>query len=94
LHPLEDVFRLNCELGYWIAEPFWGKGIATEAVKQMARYARENFHFKRLFARPYGRNIASQKVLEKAGFTLEAHIEQNIIKNDQLEDELIYALRF
>jgi ribosomal-protein-alanine N-acetyltransferase len=94
LHPLEDVFRLNCELGYWIAEPFWGKGIATEAVKQMARYAQENFHFKRLFARPYGRNIASQKVLEKAGFTLEAHIEQNIIKNHQLEDELIYALRF
>ncbi len=94
LHPLKDVFRLNCELGYWVAEPYWGKGFATEAVRQMTRYAHDNFHFKRLFARPYGSNIASQKVLEKAGFKREAYIEQNIIKNNQLEDELIYAIRF
>jgi RimJ/RimL family protein N-acetyltransferase len=94
LHPLKDVFRLNCELGYWVAEPHWGKGIATQAVKQMIEYARDNFSYKRLFARPYGSNIASQKVLEKAGFTLEAHIVQNILKNDRLEDELIYAIRF
>lgn len=94
LHPLKDVFRLNCELGYWVAEPFWGQGIATHAVKQMLDYAQENFDFTRIFARPYGRNMASQKVLEKAGFTLEAKLEKTIIKNGVLEDELIYAVRF
>jgi len=94
LHPLEDVFRLNCELGYWVAEPFWGKGIATKAITLMVDYAKKNYAFTRLFARPYGSNIASQKALEKAGFVLEARFDKTLIKNGRLEDELVYGLRF
>jgi RimJ/RimL family protein N-acetyltransferase len=93
LHPLEDVFRLNCELGYWVAEPFWGKGIATQAIALMTEYAKANFAFTRLFARPYGSNIGSQKALLKAGFVLEGRFEKTIIKNGKLEDELVFGLR-
>ncbi len=94
LHPQTDIFRINCELGYWLAEPYWGQGITSAAVKQMVQYAKENFNFQRVFARPFGSNLASQKVLEKVGFTLEAHFENNVIKNGKLEDILVYGYRF
>lgn len=93
LHPESDVFRFNCELGYWLAEPFWGRGYVTQAVQAMVVYARENFNFRRLYARPYGRNVASQRVLEKAGFVLEAKFEKIVFKNEQFEDLWIYAYR-
>lgn len=93
IHPQSDIMRKNAELGYWLAEPFWGKGIVTEAVKQMVDFAFENYDIERVYARPFGSNIGSQKVLEKAGFTLEARIEGNIFKMGQFEDELIYAVR-
>ena len=94
LHPQEDVFRFNCELGYWLAEPYWGKGYTTQAVLLMLDYARKNFPFRRIFARPYGHNEASQKVLEKAGFKLEAKFEKTVFKNGRFEDEWVYGYRF
>jgi [ribosomal protein S5]-alanine N-acetyltransferase len=93
LHIQEDVYRKNAELGYWLAEPFWGKGIITAAVPQMVDYGFKNFDIVRIFARPFGRNVASQKVLEKAGFKLEAKFEKTMYKNGQFEDELVYAIR-
>lgn len=93
IHPLQDIFRLNAELGYWLAEPHWGKGIMTLAVRQMVDYAFNHYDVNRVFARPFGNNHASQKVLEKAGFTLEARFEKTLIKNGELLDELVYALR-
>ncbi len=93
LHQQEDIFFTNAELGYWLAEPFWGKGIMTSAVKQMVEYGFSNFEFRRIFARPFGTNLASQKVLLNAGFELEATFEKTIVKNDQFLDEYIYAVR-
>ena len=93
IHPKSDVDRLNAELGYWIGEPFWGKGIMPQAIEQMIPYAFANFEIHRIFARPYGDNPASQRVLEKAGFVLEARFEKTLIKNGELKDELIYAFR-
>jgi RimJ/RimL family protein N-acetyltransferase len=93
LHPQPDIYRKNMELGYWLAEPYWGKGIATRAVVQMTAYGFDTFDIERIFARPYGHNTASQKVLEKAGFKLEAKLEKTIIKNGEMLDELIYAVR-
>jgi len=81
------------ELGYFLGEPFWGNGITTEAVRTIVEYGFKNFDITRIYARPYGNNTASQKVLEKAGFTLEARIEKNIYKNGEFLDELIYAVR-
>lgn len=93
LHPQSDVFRKNAELGYWLAEPYWGKGIMTNAVKQMVEYSFSNFDINRIFARPFGSNIASQHVLEKAGFQVEARFHGTIIKNGKEEDEVVYAVR-
>ncbi len=93
LHPKNDIMRKNGELGYWLAEQYWGKGIITKAIKQMSDYGFENFDIERIFARPFGTNIASQKALEKAGYKLEAHLENTLYKNQEYQDELIYALR-
>ena len=81
------------ELGYWLAEPFWGQGIITRAIGQMVQYGFENFDITRIFARPFGTNIGSQKALKKAGFLLEARFEKTLFKNGQFLDELVYALR-
>lgn len=93
IFPQSDIFKLNAELGYWLAEPFWGKGIMSESIPLMIDYAYKNWAIDRIFARPFGRNIASQRVLEKAGFIFEHRIEKNLIKNNQLEDEFIYSIR-
>lgn len=93
IHPQTDVFRKNAELGYWLAQPFWGHGIMTRAVMQMVDYGFRHRDIDRIFARPFGTNIASQKVLEKAGFRLEARYEKTIVKNGEYLDELVYAVR-
>lgn len=93
IHPQEDVHRKNAELGYWLGEPFWGNGIITKAIEQIADYGFKNFDITRIFARPYGTNLASQRVLEKTGFTLEARFEKTLFKNGEYKDELIYAIR-
>lgn len=93
IHPQEDVFRRNAELGYWLAEPFWNKGIVGNAIKEIVGFAFDTYEIDRVFARPFGTNLASQRVLEKNGFILEARFEKVLVKNGELEDELIYAVR-
>lgn len=93
IHPQQDIMCKNAELGYWLAQPFWGQGIVPEAVNQICNWAFNAYDITRIFARPFGRNIASQKVLEKTGFILEATLKQTIFKNGKFEDELIYARR-
>lgn len=93
LHPQSDIYARNAELGYWLAEPFWGKGIMSEAVQQITEYGFTTFDIDRIFARPFGSNIGSQRVLEKSGFILEAHLKNTLFKNGKYEDELIYAMR-
>ena len=93
IHPQKDIFRMNGELGYWLAEKHWGKGIMTNAIKDMVLYAFKKFDINRIFTRPYGNNIGSQRVLEKAGFVFEARFEKTIIKNGELLDELVYSIR-
>lgn len=93
IHPKADIERKNAELGYWLSEEYWGQGIITKAIKQMTEFAFTTFDINRVFARPFGNNIASQKVLEKAGFILEGKFENSFIKNAEYLDELIYAIR-
>ena len=93
LHPQADVYRKNAELGYWLAEPYWGKGIITEVIKQMVDYGFRTFDINRIFARPFGTNAGSQKALQKAGFTLEGRFEKTCFKNGEYVDELVYAIR-
>ncbi|MDX1683856.1 MAG: GNAT family protein [Saprospiraceae bacterium] len=93
VHPQSDIWSRNMEMGYWLAEPFWGRGIITKAVEAMVTHGFNSFDVDRIFARPFGSNEASQRVLEKAGFTLEARFKNTIYKNGQYHDELIYAIR-
>ncbi len=93
IHPQSDIYRKNAELGYWLAEPFWGNKIITKAIAEIVAYAFETFEIERVFAIPFGSNTASQRVLEKAGFTLEGRFGRTIFKNGEFEDELVYAIR-
>jgi len=93
IHPQEDIHRNNAELGYWLAEPFWGQGIISEAIKQTVDFAFTTYDINRVFAIPFGTNIASQKVLEKNNFILEGKFDKVLIKNGELLDELVYAIR-
>ena len=63
-----DIHRKNAELGYWLAEPFWGKGITTKAVEMLVSEAFEQLDITRIFARPFHSNKASHRVLEKSRF--------------------------
>lgn len=93
IHSQHDIFRYNAELGYWLAEPYWGRGIMTQIIPQVVAYGFENFSINRIFARPFETNKASKRVLEKCGFELEAHLKGTIFKNDAFLDELIYSIR-
>ncbi len=93
IFPQQDIFSKNAELGYWLAEPYWGKGIMTEAIRQMCDYGFRKFNIDRIYARPFGSNLPSQKVLEKTGFKLEGRFEGTIVKNGVVHDELVYGLR-
>ncbi|MBE9584160.1 GNAT family N-acetyltransferase [Mucilaginibacter sp. JRF] len=86
-----DIHRNNAEIGYWLGEPYWGKGYATEAVKLLTEYA-FNIGLIRVFAGVFAHNKASQRVLEKAGYTLEAILRSAIVKNGEVMDEHLYAI--
>ena len=93
VHLQTDIYCKNAELGYWLGEEYWGQGYITHAIEQMIQYAFNSFDIDRIYAKPFGSNIASQRVLEKTGFVLEAHLSKTIFKNNVYEDELIYAVR-
>jgi ribosomal-protein-alanine N-acetyltransferase len=89
---MSDIYRKNLEIGYFISEPFWGKGIATKAIKAATSYAFKDFDIVRVFAEPFTDNAGSRRVLEKAGFRLEATLKRNVIKNGIIKDSCIYSV--
>ena len=92
LVPQEDVYRNNAEIGYWLGEPFWNKGIGTLAVKLITSYGFRQLNLKRIQAGIFEFNKASMKVLEKNGFRKEGIFRQSICKNGQFWDEHRYAI--
>ena len=88
----DNVHRLTAEIGYYVAEPYWGNGITTEAVKLICEYIFANTDIVRIFATPYAANDASCRVLEKVGFEYEGTLRKNAIKNGQNMDMKMYAL--
>jgi RimJ/RimL family protein N-acetyltransferase len=89
--PHQDVERVSSEVGYWLGEAFWGRGITTEALSAITTYAIATHGFTRLFALPFAHNEASCRVLEKAGYVLEARLRKSAIKDGQIRDQLQYA---
>ena len=88
----ENIHRRTAELGYYIAEEYWGKGVMTEAVKQICEYVFKNSDIVRIYAEPFADNTASCRVLEKAGFQFEGILKNNAVKNGKIIDMKIYAL--
>jgi ribosomal-protein-alanine N-acetyltransferase len=86
-----DVERMSAEIGYWLGEDVWGRGIATEAVEAVTRDAIARHQLTRLFALPFAGNAASCRVLEKAGYVLEARLRRSAIKEGVIRDQFQYA---
>jgi ribosomal-protein-alanine N-acetyltransferase len=91
VRPRADVERFSGEIGYFIAEEYWGRGIATEAIRAMTHIAIKQYGLHRLFALIDAPNQASARACEKAGYTFEARLKDAVFKNDQFYDQMIYA---
>ena len=87
-----NIHRQTAELGYYIAEEYWGKGIMTEAVKQICAYVFAKSDIIRIYAEPFAYNIASCRVLEKVGFQYEGTLRSNAVKNGKVIDMEMYSL--
>ncbi|MGN0150973.1 MAG: GNAT family N-acetyltransferase [Wujia sp.] len=88
----DDVYEKSGELGYWLAEECWGKGIMTEAVKKICREAYDKFDIVRIFAEPFAHNMGSRRVLEKAGFTCEGIMRDGVFKGGMVYSYCMYSL--
>lgn len=87
----KNIHRHTAEIGYYIAEEYWGKGLMTEAVKQICSYIFDKSNIVRIYAEPFSYNKASCRVLEKAGFLYEGTLRSNAIKNGKTIDMLMYS---
>lgn len=86
-----DIERCGAELGYWLGEPFWGRGIASDAIMLTSAYGFEALGLLRIFAVPFAGNAPSQRVLEKAGFSREGVMRRAAIKDGAVQDLVLYA---
>lgn len=91
IFPQSDIHEKSAEIGYFLSEKHWGKGIMPKAIADIVAYGFENFDIVRIYARPFSTNKGSQRVLEKSGFKLEARLEKALFKHGEYMDELIYA---
>lgn len=87
-----DIRRRSAELGYWLGEPYWGRGIVTEVVRAVTRYGFATFDLEHIFAGLFERNTGSRRVLEKAGFSLEGRLRMHVTKDGQTMNDLIYGI--
>jgi RimJ/RimL family protein N-acetyltransferase len=89
--PLEDEEYRSAEIGYWLGEEFWGRGITTEVLIAVTEYAFSQFDLSRLYAHVFEWNVASARVLEKAGYEFEGRLRKSVTKDGQTIDRLLYA---
>jgi len=88
----EDIYRKSAEIGYWLSEEYWNKGIMTAALKMIVKFCFKNYDIIRLQAGVFGNNKSSMKVLEKVGFKLESVRKKAVYKNDRILDEYLYVI--
>lgn len=90
--PRKDIERVSAELGYWVGEAYWGRGLGSLAVQEITTYAFSSLQLNRVFALVFARNQQSVHVLEKARFRREGVLVGAAIKNGIIEDQLLYAI--
>jgi RimJ/RimL family protein N-acetyltransferase len=78
-------------VGYWLGEMWWGRGIVSEALLLFTDYAFSSLRLLRLYALPFADNIASIRVLEKAGYSLEGRLRSSCVKYGEVRDQFLYA---
>ena len=88
----QGIYEKTAHFGYWLGEPFWGRGIMTEAVKAASAHAMSYFGLVRLESPVFESNPASMRVLEKAGFVREAVLRRAVYKDGRIIDAVLYAL--
>jgi RimJ/RimL family protein N-acetyltransferase len=86
-----DVHRLSAEIGYWLGEPYWRRGIATRAVRAMTEWAFATTSLERLYACVFATNPASARVLTNAGYQFEGRLHRAVVKDGRILDQLVYA---
>jgi len=86
-----DVHRLSAEIGYWLGEAYWRRGIATRAVRAFTEHLFATTPLERLQAFVFATNPASTRVLEKAGYQFEGRLRRAVLKDGRLLDQLVYA---
>lgn len=89
--PKDDVYRKSIEIGYFVAEEYWGQGIASAAVAQLINHIKDQFDVTRVYAEVFEHNTASMKVLEKNGFHLEGIREKAVVKNNVVMDDHLWV---
>jgi ribosomal-protein-alanine N-acetyltransferase len=89
--PKDDVYRKSIEIGYFVGEPFWGKGIATKAIALLLEYIKIHFDVIRVYAEVFDHNKASMHALRKNGFYLESIRRKAAIKDGILQDDCIWV---
>lgn len=87
-----NIHRQTAELGYYLAEAYWGQGMMTDAIRQFCRMLFETTDILRIYAEPFSYNIGSRRALEKAGFTCEGTMKNNAVKNGKTVDMMLYSL--
>ena len=90
--PQYDVARRSAEIGYWLGEEFWGRGIATDALIAVTDLAFAKHDLCRVYAHVFDWNHASARVLEKAGYAFEGRLRKSVTKEGQTIDQLMYAM--
>ncbi len=88
----DDVYEKSAELGYWLAEEFWRKGIMSRAVQMICKEVFGIFDIVRIFAEPFADNAGSRGVLEKAGFTYEGTMRNGVFKNGEIHSYCMYSI--
>ncbi len=88
----EDIYRCSMELGYWLGEPYWGKGVATVAIGQLCTYVWKAYPaVVRLYAEVFAHNTGSMRALEKNDFSLESIRKKAAIKNGVILDDYVWV---
>jgi [ribosomal protein S5]-alanine N-acetyltransferase len=92
LHKQGDFMRRSAEIGYWLGEAYWGRGIVTDAVRALTDWGFRHLDVDRIFAQVFAWNPASGRVLEKAGYTYEGRLRNAVFKDGRTTDLLAYGI--
>lgn len=88
----EDIEKISAEVGYWLGEKYWGKGITSSALGGIKDFAFNHLSLERIFAKPLEHNTASRRVLEKNGFQLEGILKRSVLKEGKIYNQALYAV--